>query len=110
MFKESITVLAVVAGLVATTAQARDGDTDRKGARFEARFEQMDANKDGKVTAEELTAQAAARFAVADTNGDGSLSLEEMKAGAQAMHSERLLKRFDANNDGALSAEELAKV
>ena len=32
-----------------------------------------------------------------------------MKAAAQEMHKDRLLKRFDANEDGTLSDEEMAK-
>lgn len=108
MFKESITVLAIVAGLVATSAQARDGDNDRKGAQHEARFSQMDTNGDGQVTAEEINAQATARFVAADVDGNGALSMEEMQVAAQSMQTQRLLKRFDANGDGALSAEELA--
>lgn len=104
MFKESITVLAVIAGLVATTAHARDGGDQR-----EARFAQIDTNSDGQVTAEELTAQAVSRFAKADANSDGALTMDEMKAAAQEHHKDRLLKRFDANEDGTLSDEEMAK-
>jgi len=106
MLKESITVLAVVAGLIATSAQARDGEQDRSAQR-EARFSQIDANSDGQITAQELTAQAAARFAAADTDGDAALTLEEMKA--QARSNERMLSRFDADNNGTLSDDELAK-
>ncbi len=104
MLKESITVLTVIAGLVATTAQARDG-----GDQPEARFALIDTNSDGQVTAEELTAQAASRFAKADANSDGALTMDEMKAAAQEHHKDRLLKRFDANEDGTLSDEEMAK-
>lgn len=104
MFKESITVLAIAAGLFATTAQARDGGEQR-----EARFAQIDTNSDGQVTADELTAQAAARFAAADANNDGALTLDEMKAAAQEMHKDRMLKRLDANKDGTLSDDEMAK-
>lgn len=104
MFKESITVLAIVAGLVATTAQARDGGEQR-----EARFAQIDTNSDGQVTADELTAQAAARFAAADANNDGALTVDEMKAQMQEHKNGRMLKRFDTNEDGKLSDEEMAK-
>lgn len=105
MFKESITVFAIVAGLVATSAQARDG-----GDGMHARFAQIDTNSDGQVTAEEMQAQAVARFAAADANSDGALTSEEMMAAAQSKHKERLLKRFDTDGDGALSAAELDNV
>lgn len=105
MFKETFTVLAIVAGLVATGAQARDN-----GAQMQDRFGQMDLNSDGQVTVEELQTQAAARFAAADTDGNGALSKEELAASMQERHKERLLKRFDANGDGALSGEELSKL
>jgi Ca2+-binding EF-hand superfamily protein len=104
MFKETMTALAIVAGLVATSAQAREG-----GEGMQARFAQIDVNGDGEITAEEMKAQATARFAAADTNGDGALTQEEMSAAKQGKHKERLLKRFDTNGDGALSAEELNK-
>jgi Ca2+-binding EF-hand superfamily protein len=106
MLKESITALAIVAGLVATSAQARDGEQDR-GAQREARFAQMDANGDGQLTAEEIVARSAARFAAADSDGDGAITLDEMKA--QARSNDRFMARFDADKDGTLSAEELAK-
>ena len=77
-------------------------------------FEEIDTNADGKVTMEELQAHRKARFEAADTNGDGKLSAEEMTAAAQARKAERMAKRsarmiekFDANDDGALSLDEM---
>lgn len=110
MFKESITVLAVVVGLVATSAQAREEGHKDGGPKLEERFSQIDADGDGQVTAQELQAQGAARFAAADANGDGALTAEEMTGASQGKHKERLLKRFDTDGDGALSAAELEKV
>lgn len=107
MFKESITVLAVVVGLVATSAQAREEGHKDGGPKLEERFSQIDTNSDGEVTVQELQAQGAARFAAADANGDGALTAEEMSAAAQGKHKEHLLKRFDTDGDGALSAAEL---
>lgn len=103
MFKETFTVLAIVAGLVATGAQARDDD-----GRMQDRFGQIDTNGDGQVTTDEMRAQAAARFAAADADGNGALTREEISASMQERNKDRLLKRFDSNGDGALSAEELA--
>mgnify|MGYP003111620974 FL=1 len=103
MFKETFTALAIVAGLVATGAQAREGSD-----RMQERFGQIDANGDGQITVEELNAQAAARFAAVDADGNGALSPEEMTFGKQGRRSARLLERFDTDKDGSLSAAELA--
>lgn len=79
-------------------------------------FSELDTNGDGAVTQEEMDARKAARFAEADTNGDGLLSVDEMLA-AQAKQEEdrrarraaRMIERFDSNDDGQLSAEELSE-
>lgn len=105
MFKETFTVLAIVAGLVATGAQARDGSD-----RMQERFGQIDANSDGQITVEEMNAQAAARFVAADADGNGALTKDEMTAAMQGRQKTRLLERFDTNKDGSLSAEELAEM
>lgn len=77
-------------------------------------FEQLDLNKDGLITKEEISGQAKARFDAADTDKDGFLTKEEMQAGIEAqmkqraeMMADRMLARHDANKDGKLSAEEM---
>lgn len=54
-------------------------------------FEQADANKDGKVTQEELRAAGIeykdSLFSKADANGDGVLSREEYKVFNDGIHS-----------------------
>jgi Ca2+-binding EF-hand superfamily protein len=77
-------------------------------------FDEIDADKDGKITAAELEAHRAARFAAADANKDGSLSAEELVAMHEAARAERqlarstdMIARFDANGDGLLSADEM---
>lgn len=108
MFKETMTAFAIVAGLVATSAQAKEG-----GDKMEARFTQMDVDGDGQVTVAELEARAAARFAETDTNGDGVLSKAEALAAAETREAKRLAKRvekrferMDADKDGNLTKEE----
>lgn len=77
-------------------------------------FEQIDADKDGKITRAEVEAAAAARFAAMDTDGDGAVSAEEMAATAATHAGERareqharMLQWRDANGDDKLTAEEM---
>ena len=75
----------------------------------------VDADKDGKVSKEELAAHQAARVAAIDANADGKLSAEElaamhmkaMETAAKTM-AERMIERLDTDADGALSAAEMA--
>ncbi|MDQ2092249.1 EF-hand domain-containing protein [Marimonas arenosa] len=81
-------------------------------------FDEIDADKDGKITQAEMQAHAKARFDAADGDGDGKLSAEEMKAAAERRAAEwraqraermvaRMLERLDADADGALSFDEM---
>ncbi len=79
-------------------------------------FEEVDANSDGLVTKEEMSAYAKGRFVAADLNSDGLLSLDELQAHrVQEMtkraekHAARMMEHLDADNDGALSMAELEK-
>ncbi|MBO9713959.1 EF-hand domain-containing protein [Sphingomonas sp.] len=68
----------------------------------QARFAQLDANKDGVLDATEMSAGPGGRMlARADTDGDGKVSAAEMKAGA-----EMRFDRLDANKDGKIDAAE----
>ena len=120
--------LALLAG--PTMAQTAKGMTlsqfqTERGDKLFARF---DANKDGKITSDELNAKGGGKgdkpegdkkpgkdgergkhrkhdkrdLAQADTDHDGVVTRAEVSA----MLAERF-KRKDANNDGVLSAEEL---
>ena len=82
------------------------------GGREPVSFQDLDANKDGQVTQQEMEAHRTARFSEADTDGDGQLSLEEMQAAAQKKASDRVTRMFennDANKDGFLNQDELPK-
>ena len=61
-------------------------------------------NKDGKLSVEELVARATQRFDKADTNRDGVISAEEMTESIRRQRDEkranRMLKRLDTNGDG----------
>lgn len=113
----AVTLAAMVAASFSTVAQADAGGRgDRGGPMFN--FEEMDANADGKVTKEEITAYHAAKIAAMDTDKDGNLSEAELLAGQQQRQAEReaqrgakmvkrMLERQDANKDGVLSVTEM---
>ncbi|MBF0603224.1 MAG: EF-hand domain-containing protein [Nitrospirae bacterium] len=71
----------------------------------------FDANRDGKVTRDEVRAIRSDHFVTADRNGDGTLTVDEYSAlphqGAM-MGRGRMLARLDADHDGRLSKTEFA--
>ncbi len=97
-----------------------DGDGRITIEEFEAwrttRVAGIDANQDGKLSVEELAAhdmqqmqrmidaRAARRVEMLDTDGDGLLSVEEMAARPMPG---RMFARIDADDDGAVTREEI---
>ncbi len=73
-------------------------------ARMLAHF---DRNADGRVELSELPAPMQARMGAADANHDGVLALDEVTAHMQAQRAQRFA-RLDANHDGAITADEVA--
>lgn len=76
------------------------------------RLKMLDANKDGAVTLDEFLAPRTKRFAEIDKNGDGFLDSGEIEAHAR-IHvdywSKRFMHLFDADKDGKVTRDELAK-
>ena len=133
---------AIFAALAAATATAAAGQEPAKPAAAEAKpvtrtelsdelnsdFADLDADKDGKVTGEEIKARLIREaeadlavlkktrdeaFAKLDTDGDGSISRAEFDAKAQLPTimdpSEKVasnLTRFDADKDGSITQDE----
>lgn len=102
---------AVLAGTV-MPAQAQMGKMGEK--RMQHRFEEIDADGDGRITQEEMAGHMQARFEGADSDGDGQLSRDEILARMQQRQAERMarmadhmLERHDANGDGLLSPDEM---
>lgn len=131
--------IALVGPTAAQTTPAPKGDADGDGvvtrdeamAQADARFDRMDANKDGKLTADEMRPRrpmgepgatppppadggassplpppgAGGRgermFARLDTNGDGAIDREEFRAQAA-----QRFDRVDTNKDGKIDAAE----
>lgn len=79
-------------------------------------FATLDADGDGQVRPEDLTAWAADRFAAADADGDGALSVDEMVAMIETARRAALVEmvtaqveRIDDNADGLVQSGELAE-
>lgn len=86
------------------------GPGGRGGEMERPAFTDLDADGNGELTLEEMLAHRDARFTQADTDGDGSLSRDEMVAAAMGRVEaaiDRQMARFDDNEDGLLSANEL---
>ncbi len=89
-------------------------------------FEKFDANKDGAITQAEASGALALHFSGIDLDADGSIDIDEMSEAASKLfeahqdaeeggdaealeaHLEQLMTHHDANQDGELTADELA--
>ncbi len=75
-----------------------------------ARFNALDINGDGRVSADERGNSRANRLAIrfqrADTDGNGALDIREMEEVAK-LRARRRLVRLDVNGDGMLSLDEI---
>jgi hypothetical protein len=131
-------ILAAAAALAAAaTAGAQDSrfaraDTDRNGVLSRAevdrglpgiapRFNEVDRNRDGNLSPDELRTWSAARraedrggeggfaehFRRADANGDGALTRAEVDKALPRLGTK--FDRIDANRDGKLTQDELRR-
>lgn len=70
-----------------------------------------DADKDGKISQDEMKAYKEAQFKKYDADGDGKLSQEEMttmRDEHKAMMQDARFKALDTDGDGSISQEELS--
>lgn len=119
----AVTLAAIASTALSTSAIAERGpgrhaDGPRGGPAHMMpvlNFEELDTDKDGRITKAEIDAQRQARVTAADANGDGLLNAEELAAMELAKlteraadHAARMIERFDANADGQISAAEMA--
>lgn len=96
--------LALALPVAAMGPGGRGGDMERPA------FTELDTDGNGELTLEEMLAHREARFAEADTDGDGNLSRDELIAAAMGRVEDsidRRMERFDDNEDGMLSANEM---
>lgn len=74
-------------------------------------FQRADTDNSGTVTLEEFTAQSPFDLASADANSDGNVNVDELTdAMLREMlkrRAERVIERFDTDNDGQISTAEI---
>ena len=112
---------ALIASLMASTAFAEmgpggPGGHEGEGPKLLDLFDEIDTDKDGKLSLAELEAHRAAEFAASDTNGDGALDAAEIAARMMARFQEKLADKAqhmidnrDNDGNGTISADEMGK-
>jgi len=102
--KKILIVAAAGLGVTMTAAYAGHGNGQGRG---DARWEKLDVNGDGKVTAEEMTEAHTDLIEKADSDGDGAITKDEMKAYHEARRAEwRAKHNPDKNDDGVIDRTE----
>jgi Ca2+-binding EF-hand superfamily protein len=107
-------VAATLAALPAGAVLAQAKTTPAKSvsaadARIDLLFAERDADKDGRITREELVAYRTKQFSDADANKDGVLDSAELAAAMAARMAKNIEARFaafDKNKDGKLTLDE----
>lgn len=82
---------------------------ERGEQRVQYMLERFDANKDGKITREEVETARKAHFGEFDTDKDGALSQGEFRSMMAARQDERAARAFarmDSNKDGKIELGE----
>ncbi len=82
---------------------------DKAGHGRAARFSQIDGDKDGKISLAELTTSRESWLTEVDANKDGVATQEEIRASFASGRQERMQRMFtrdDANKDGRLTRDE----
>jgi Ca2+-binding EF-hand superfamily protein len=115
MTVKTITIGIGATGLAALLCMGGARDA-RAHEDVDAKFQMMDKNGDGKISAEEHEEGAEEMFKKMDANGDGKVTIVEMdtahekmmgKAGGKPrMTSSEKIKVIDTNKDGVVSEDE----
>lgn len=106
--------LAMAAGASLTAASAQE--TEQAHGRDAMSFERIDADGDGKLTPDEMAAHRKARLMGFDLDGDALIDADELREGMTRhgakrveMRITRILNHHDANGDGKIGADEMAR-
>lgn len=98
-----------IGALVNTAFAGQDGWGGRHGDGMRHLMQRYDANKDGKVTQQEIDTNRTEWHGKFDTDKNGSLNLKEFEAlwlEAKRQEMIREFQRLDPNGDAALSLDE----
>ena len=107
----------IAAALAAIGSAAIAQDSKERAPDGEHLLTMMDANGDGAITGDEISAYRTAMFAEIDTDGDGTLTAEELIARHEARRAARRARRkaaryarhfnrLDSDGNGGVSIEE----
>ena len=77
--KTSRTLIAIAVAALIPMGAAVAGDKDKDKAGYGASFDTLDANRDGRISQAEASADTTIVFSSADANGDGYLDKSEWK-------------------------------
>jgi Ca2+-binding EF-hand superfamily protein len=92
-------------------AQKMRGGMGPRGEGPNLMFQRADKDNSGTVTLEEFAAMSPLSFTDADADGDGNINADELAAQLERemlrRRAERMIERFDADNDGQVSLAEL---
>lgn len=105
---------ALMAATLSTAVLAEKGPMGAPMGGMMMNFDAVDADKDGKITKDEMAAHRAARFTEADSDKDGKLSPEEMvamreqaEAARKTERAKAMIARIDSDKDGFVSPAEM---
>lgn len=111
----AFTLAALVAAALSTAVLAEAGPMGGPGMMPMFNFDQADADKDGKITKDEVTALMTTRMTEADTDKDGKLSADELvamrekaEAAQKAERAKAMIAKLDSDADGFLTPAEMA--
>ncbi len=103
-------IAGILAASVSLTAAAALAQGPGAMKHQKMSFETLDLNGNGEISQDEMAQRRTIKFNEADSDGNGVLTREEMVNAGRKKSEDRvdgMLERFDANNDGGLSLDEM---
>lgn len=111
MKNKIICLLSLISLLLPSLTYAQQGNKPVKGAGPETILARLDTNQNGSLSKDEVRGRMAERFDTIDANGDGEISIDELSA-ARDQAGERMgekgekVKNADTDGNGAISIDE----